>query len=210
MRQAGDRDYRGGIAAGQRAGGAQSWHAPGPADQEDEAEKYPPARTSQPVFATELSGRAQPALPASGGGGARLSPPGAERVRVAGRLPSGERAGTEQRLGGALRQSTVSGAEAEPPARPGARQGGSVPVGGRKHRDRISRAKAAVETDLQHAGSREGRAGTVVAVSCSGLRYALSAPHKARRRATLRPLHETGQNKNKQMPNKKKGTFLTR
>ena len=122
-------------------------HASGPVDQEDEAEEDSDARAGQRVFTAGISAGAQRAVPARGSGGGGLSPAGAERGGVAGSIPAGERADHRQRLGGAIRQSVVSSAGAEPEVRTGARQGGGLRVAGRDDRDRISRKKASVEGD---------------------------------------------------------------
>src|ERR1035437_8783454 len=210
VREAGDRDHCGRVAAGERASGAQPLHASGPVDQEDEAEEDWHARAGEPLLTAGISAGAQRAVPVRGSGGGELSPPDAERDTVAGGIPAGERADHRQRLGGAVRQSVVSGAGAEPEVRTGARQGGGVSMAGRNGRDRISRKKASLEGDSGYGAARVSRAEVIAAVSGCGLRYPLNARHKPRRRVPLRPQPETEQSKNKQMPKHKKGTFLTR
>ena len=87
-------------------------------------------------------------------------------------------------------------------------------MGERNDRDRISRTQATLEGNPAGVDARADAAEAIAAVSGSGLRYALAAPHKTRPRATLRPLpeteHKTEQDKHMQMPNHEKGTFLTR
>jgi hypothetical protein len=101
-------------------------------------------------------------------------------------------------------QLLVSGAGAESEVRTGAGEGGGVRVAGRENRDRISRGEVALEGNHQRTAAAVGRVGTG-AVSGCGLRWALNAPHKTRRRAPLRPQPETEEGKNNQMPKHKKG-----
>src|ERR1039458_3824670 len=123
---AGKPEDLGGIAESQRASGAQSRHASGPVDQEDEAQEDWDARAGECVFAAGISAGAQPALPVRGSGGGGLSPAGTQRGGVTGDFPAGERAGHQQRLGGAIRHSFLSGAGAKPEVRSGAGEGGGV------------------------------------------------------------------------------------
>jgi hypothetical protein len=76
--------------------------------------------------------------------------------------------------------------------------------------DRIPRAEVTLEGGLPCTGPRVGRAGGVAADLGCGLRCALDAPHKARRRDSFLPQSEIEHSKNKQMQNHKEGTFLTR
>jgi hypothetical protein len=85
------------VKCRERARRAQPRHPSGPTDQDDTEEDWD-AGAGQRVFAAGISTRAQPALPAGGSGGGRLSPAGAESGPVAGDLPAGERANNQQRL----------------------------------------------------------------------------------------------------------------
>ena len=71
-------------------------------------------------------------------------------------------------------------------------------------------ARVGMEGNFQRSAANVSSAGAIASVSGCGLRYALSAPHQARRRAPLRPQPETEPCKNNQMQNHEKGTLLTR
>ena len=95
-RAAGDPDHRGEFTPGQRAGGAQPWHTPGPAGEEVAAEKHRDLGGGQRVFEEQVSGGAQRAVRPCSRLATGLSPPSAQPVGTGRGVPVRERTGDRQ------------------------------------------------------------------------------------------------------------------
>src|SRR6266550_9383054 len=153
--EAGHWHHRRQFATGQRAGGAVSWHASGPAGEEAAAARDCELRRCQPLSGGTLHCRAQPALRPAGGGRSRLSPATSDGAATGRSLLAGGGTGGERRLGGALQKSSAATRAAEETLGAGAESSGGA--GERSRRDCHSLSREAFVLQRNSGFAREER-----------------------------------------------------